>query len=305
MVNQIVVSLFALPHEIDQLGHMLRQLHKDYILVDKDIDWVIDISLSISDTLINWEESEIPQEYFVEKLEVLKNTFEFGSKFIRATKEINGAFDQRRFVAEHYPNADYHIWLDPDIIMGEGSLKIVQESVKAIYGKYPLSILTPETVKYFDYTWDVLVNENFQNEKYRYQANNDSIKDSGIKGEITLESINANIPNQPRYKFGGGLLTTLSRELLELMPLPKENIKPYGWEDTFLMWAMEIYKRQGKDIHQLKIKNLVVCENRRHLDTSYYTNRLEMYDLRKPYFNHNVEVLGKKLQTLANNTPLT
>ena len=298
-IKQIVVSVFALPYEIDQLGYMLKQLHKNYVWVDKDIDWVIDVSFSLSDTLIDWEKSEIPQEYFVEKLEVLKNTFEFGKKSIRATTEINGAFDQRRFITKEYPNADYYVWLDPDVVFSDHSLFTVQESMKTIKGKYPLSIITPELVKYFDYTWDHLVNENFINEEYHYQSKNDAFKDSGIKGEVKLTTVHCNDIGHPRYKFGGGLFSIISRELLELIPLPEEGLKPYGYEDTFLMWAMEIHKRyKGADIHQFKIKNMVVCENFTHQDNSYYTNRLVRYSIKEKYLEHNGRTLDQILLAL-------
>ena len=51
------------------------------------------------------------------------------------------------------------------------------------------AIITPEIVKVWDNTWDCLVNENFLDKPNDYQKTNNPYKDSGIKGDISVETV--------------------------------------------------------------------------------------------------------------------
>jgi len=52
---RIVISIFCLPYEIDELENTLNQLKRaSYYLSGKN-EWVVDVTLSLSNDLINWE----------------------------------------------------------------------------------------------------------------------------------------------------------------------------------------------------------------------------------------------------------
>ena len=257
------ISIFCLPQEIDDLELTLTQLKKAFRYIDEQ-NFILDITLALTGELTLWEQSKIPPEYFLHKYEKLrKNCDWITKKYFRVEEksDVLGCVSKRRKVWKEHQDVDYHIWLDTDIIFDERTLAYIDSSIQSLYKDYPHSVVSPEIVKVWDNTWDCLVNEQFLNEPLDYQKTNDPYLDCGIKGDIGIETINNNIPNQPRMKFAGGWFTCISKKLLDKITVP-DSLGHYGLEDTFIMWGSEKL-RIGQ---QFKIKNLVVCENYKYRD---------------------------------------
>ena len=280
---RVVISIFCLPYEIDELENTLNQLRRaSYYLSGKN-EWVLDVTMSTSDVMVNWKKSSIPKSYFEEKFIKLSAHTDWCAKYFQISTDINGCVSQRRNSLLQHKDADYFIWLDTDIIFEERTLSYIENTLAAIQNVTPYSIITPEIVKIWDTTWDCIVNENFLGKELNYQKTNDPYKDSGIKGDITIESVRNNFPNQPRFKFAGGWFTCISGELLRRVGVP-ESFGHYGYEDTFLMWASEkLISTQQLDIQQFKLKNLVVCENYKYRNNAHYINNLSVYDRREEF----------------------
>lgn len=280
---RIVISIFCLPYEIDELENTLNQLKRaSYYLSGKN-EWVVDVTLSLSNDLINWNKSSIPKSYFEDKLLKLSAQTDWCAKTFQTSTEINGCVSQRRFSLNKNKDADYFIWLDTDIIFEERTLSYIENTMAAIKNITPYSVITPEIVKVWDTTWDCLVNKNFLDKSLDYQKTNDPYKDSGIKGDVTVESVRNNFQNQPRFKFAGGWMTCLSGDLVRRIGVP-ESFGHYGYEDTFIMWASEkLIQSEQLDIQQFKLKNLIVCENYKYRSNYHYLNNLSAYDKREEY----------------------
>jgi hypothetical protein len=280
---RIVISIFCLPYEIDELENTLNQLKRaSYYLSGKN-EWVVDVTLSLSNDLINWNKSSIPKSYFEDKLLKLSAQTDWCAKNFQTSTEVNGCVSQRRFSLNKNTDADYFIWLDTDIIFEERTLSYLENTMAAIKDITPYSVITPEIVKVWDNTWDCLVNEEFLDKPLDYQKTNDPYKDSGIKGDVTVESVRNNFQNQPRLKFAGGWMTCLSGDLVRRIGVP-ESFGHYGYEDTFIMWASEkLIQSEQLDIQQFKLKNLVVCENYKYRSNYHYLNNLSAYDKREEY----------------------
>ena len=296
---RIVISIFCLPYEIDELENTLNQLKRaSYYLSGKN-EWVVDVTLSLSDNLINWNKSSIPKSYFEDKLLKLSSQTDWCAKNFQTSTEINGCVSQRRFSLNKNTDADYFIWLDTDIVFEERTLSYMENTMAAIKNVTPYSIITPEIVKVWDTTWDCLVNENFLDKPLDYQKTNDPYKDSGIKGDVTVESVRNNFQNQPRFKFAGGWMTCLSGDLVRRIGVP-ESFGHYGYEDTFIMWGSEkLVKTQQLDIQQFKLKNLVVCENYKYRSNYHYLNNLSAYDRREEYKKISEQAAQLELQKLV------
>ena len=280
---RIVISIFCLPYEIDELENTLIQLRKASYYLDNKIEWVIDVTMSVSDDMVNWKQSSLPKKYFEEKLLKLSNQLDWCAKYFRTSDKIKGCVSQRRNSLLEHPEADYFIWLDTDIIFEERTLSYFETTLKSISSITPYSIVTPEIVKIWDNTWDCLVNENFLDKSVDYQKTNDPYKDSGIKGDITVHGVKNEIPNQPRFKFAGGWFTCISGDLLRKIGVP-ESFGHYGYEDTFIMWAAEkLSATTDINIKQFKIKNLVVCENYKYRNNIHLISNLSVYDRREEF----------------------
>lgn len=280
---KIVISIFCLPYEIDELENTLNQLRKASYYLDNKIEWTLDVTMCISNDMVNWNKSSLPKSYFIDKLLKLSSHTDWCLKTFQASETIKGCVSQRRHCLKTYEDADYFIWLDTDIIFEERTLSYVESTIKTVSDQYQYSIITPEIVKIWDNTWDCLVNEQFLDKPIGYQKTNDPYKDSGIKGEISIQTIQNTIPNQPRFKFAGGWFTCISGELLRRIGIP-ESFGHYGYEDTFVMWASEkITQTTSDEIYQFKIQNLVVCENYKYRNNSHYINNLSVYDRREEF----------------------
>ena len=215
-----------------------------------------------------WEQSKIEKGYFKDKFIILQNKCGWiDKKFFRLSEtDVQGCVSKRRQTWLDHEDVDYHIWLDTDIIFDERTLVYINNVAEQLDNQ---SIITPEVVKLWDNTWDCLVNENFLDEPTDYQKTNNPYKDSGIKGDISVETIYNNIPNQPAMKFAGGWFTCISKKLLDEVTIP-DSLGHYGLEDTYIMQGLE----QLGIGTQYKIKNLVVCENYKYRFNQHLTNRL-------------------------------
>lgn len=265
-----LISIFCLPEEIDELERILIQLEKASVFLNDNDHVILDVSLGIADVLVDWDASTISKNYFTEKFFDLRKYTDwcFESNF-NTSDEICGCVSQRRISSKKY-KVDNVIWLDTDIIFAPETLKYILDASEIVKNtNFEYYIITPETVKLWDPTWDCLVNHNFSNKDYGYEKTNDPYKDCGIHGDISIESVLLNIPNAPSLKFAGGWFTCMSSTVLDLIPIP-ESFGHYGLEDTFIMFADMFYKK----ITQFKLKNLVVCENYKYRDNSHYLSHI-------------------------------
>ena len=64
---KIVISIFSLPYEIDDLEKTLNQLKLSSKYISKNTEWYIDVTLGMSSDLIDWKKSSIPKQYFIDK----------------------------------------------------------------------------------------------------------------------------------------------------------------------------------------------------------------------------------------------
>ena len=285
---KVVISIFCLPYEIDDLENTLIQLKKASYYIDKKIDWCLDVTMCLADDMVNWNKSSMPKKFFEDKLLKLLSTTDWCTKNIQTSTEIKGCVSQRRFSLEKHREADYFIWLDCDIIFDERTLFYLEQGMKGTNKDYLHTVITPEIVRVWDNTWDCIVNEEFLDKPLDYQKTNDPYKDSGIKGDISINTVNNIHSPQSRFKFAGGWMTCLSGDLLRRIGVP-DGLGHYGYEDTLIMVASENLERDinsNLNIQQFKIKNLVVCENYKYRDNSFYKSFLSVNDMRKTYLEY-------------------
>lgn len=295
-----VITIFVLPQEIDDLERTLIQLKNSSKYLDNNHKIILDITLSLSPYLTNWELSKIPVEFFEDKFNQLKKYIDWcdsSSKFIISYDDkILGCVSKRRESWKYYNEVDNFLWLDTDLVFDERTLiYFITTASQLDNSKY---IISPQTVRLWDNTWDCLVNDNFMNKPYGYERNEcDPYLDSGIKGNVTVDIITSGIPTQPKMKFAGGWFTLISKELLDLVTIPDE-LGHYGLEDTFIMWAGEYIS----DSTQYLMKNVVVCEDYKYRNRLHYTKYIGSIDRKAEFLkiahSHIQSCLNKLKQKL-------
>jgi hypothetical protein len=253
-----VITIFAMPQELEDLALTLNMLKRNSVFRDKDIDYKVEITMCLSDELTNWEESILPKDYVWQRSAELCKKYLGWCEYelrIETESEILGCVSQRRYSLKNNPDADFFIWLDCDFTFKDTTLFYVSSAFKMLKeGGIDNFVVTPQFVKQWDNTWDIIVNERFWNEPLNYHEGADVYEDTlpeyGEAGVKEIQSI----------KFAGGWFTCLSGELLRKTGIP-ESFGHYGLEDTYVTECMNIMKSQNDYISQFIIENLVIGES--------------------------------------------
>jgi hypothetical protein len=295
-MKKIVITSFVMPHELDDLERVLIELNKASKHISGN-NYEFYISFSVSDYLFDWENSKVDKQFFIDKFNSLKPLTDWaGKSTYQIRDEIIGALQTKRYAHLECKDATHFIWLDTDICFDERILFYMENAIDAIdnVDKY---FITPEIVKYWDTTWDCLVNCNYLDKPLDYCKTNNPFVDCGEVGDVALETVFNNVPGQPQTKFGAGWFTLLSKPLLDRIPLP-ESMGAYGPDDTFLMWGIEKLNQTGANIHQFKLKNFIVCENYIYRNRNHYDSIIKRIDRKEEFKNKAYSVFQEELNNL-------
>lgn len=290
-----VISIFLLPHEIDNTIHLLQQLKRNSIFKTGEINYKVDLSMYLD--FVNWEESKLPREYFTDRIEemvsiYLKDWCEWSITI--NDPEVRGCVSHRRKSHKTNPQADFFIWLDPNLVFSDYTLYYFEYTYLNLKEREDLLIITPENVRMWDSTWDVLCGDQYLQESYNHRLEADLIREALIHQteERQIEEVQS-------FKFGGGWFTLLSRELLDIINIP-ESFGHYGEEDTFIMVCAGLLNREKKRrVSQYKIKNTLVNKLYKQSLGGHLKNYLVFKDFKNEFRkvsldNFNSEVLRFK-----------
>jgi len=256
-----VITIFALPQELEDLALTLYNLKRNSIYLDSHDEYSVDVTMCLSDELTDWESSKLPKDY------VKQRTIELCNKFldwcehdlnIEEGNHILGCVSQRRYSLNKNNDADFFIWLDCDFIFKDTTLSYMTQAYQTIKeSNIDLFILTPQFVKQWDNTWDILVNKAFLNHPIDYELIADVYKDTLPDiGEIEVKPIS-------NFKFAGGWFTLISKDLLSKTGIP-ESLGHYGLEDTYVTECCNILRRNNENVYQFILENHLIGESYTH-----------------------------------------
>ena len=255
-----VITIFAMPQELEDLALTLNMLKRNSAFIDPSVQYKVDVTMCLSDELTDWENSKLPKEYIKER------TIELVEKYLDwclwdlqwDNPNILGCVSQRRFSLKNNPDADFFIWLDCDMLFKDTTLYYITSAYQmAKQSNLENIIVTPEFVKQWDNTWDVVTNKNYLNKPINYHLDSNIYYDSLPQlEEVAVKEI-------PAFKFAGGWFTLISKSLLNEIGIP-ESFGHYGLEDTFVMACSSIMKQKGKQVSQFVLENMISGEIRKN-----------------------------------------
>jgi hypothetical protein len=254
-----VITIFALPQELEDLALTLYNLKRNSIYLDNKVNYQIDITMCLSDELTNWSETKLPKEYIKERTTELVTKFlDWCEWELLWGEEILGCVSQRRHSLNLHPDANFFIWLDCDFIFKDTTLSYMTQAYQTIKeSNIDLFVLTPQFVKQWDNTWDVIVNDRFLSHPIDYELVADVYKDTLPDiGEIEVKPV-------PTFKFAGGWFTLITKDLLSKTDVP-ESLGHYGLEDTFIIECCNILRSQGTEVFQFILENHIIGESYTH-----------------------------------------
>ena len=255
-----IISIFVMPQELEDLALTLDRLKRNSVYLDGTANYKVDITMCLSDELTDWGNSKLPKEYIKERTVELVETYLDWCLWDLQWDNPNilGCVSQRRFSLKNNPDADFFIWLDCDMMFKDTTLYYITSAYQmAKQSNLENIIVTPEFVKQWDNTWDVVTNKNYLNKPINYHLDSNIYYDSLPQlEEVAVKEI-------PAFKFAGGWFTLISKSLLNEIGIP-ESFGHYGLEDTFVMACSSIMKQKGKQVSQFVLENMISGEIRKN-----------------------------------------
>lgn len=248
MSKKTLVCIHIMPNEIEMFQTFMIQYRKA-LMYCKDYEVYIKATLNLNPKLTDWDKSELKQDYFIK---IFNEQFQY--KEIHQLNEIIlddsmwGTTQQKReSIKINY--FDQFLFVDTDIIIHEHQLMYQLRAAEPLNGKY---IVSPAIPKWWDNSWDVLVDS--------------SMRDTEFNTKETLESVHQQTPNKlvmhliPTIKFGCGMHTLYSKEFWQFIGIP-DSFGGYGPEDTFGMMASIGAIKKGYDIKQYVLDGIYISED--------------------------------------------
>jgi hypothetical protein len=233
-----------MPWELDYALLTFTQLKKSKYHLPDDVEITINTALNLSSYIINWEESKIPKEYFIEKyntLSILLSDYKHNSKIYDEDK-LYGFFDLHR--ASINKETDYYIHLCPDIYFSEYVLTYMVEAARQITSKY--FIITPQTSKVGDSDWDKITNPKYIDIPYKEYEKADTFS---IRYDTKTSTDTVELKLLDKSKFAGWFDLYNKAFYEELVPLQDEWVG-YGPWDYYSMIIVDFVKNYGVDFQQ-------------------------------------------------------
>jgi hypothetical protein len=237
-----------MPHEIEMFEQFMTQYHRALSYLDENDNVTIKASLNLNPLLTDWENSDLKQDFFINKFNKLFNNIPNINEIITDTS-LMGTTQQKRESIKL--NFNQFIFVDADIAFPETLLKYQIMAAENLQEKY---IIIPQLVKLWDNSWDILVHKDYLDKNYGYYNEH--------KPELTYEQTITDVTLQllPIIKFGCGMHTLYSKEFWDFIDIP-QSFGGYGSEDSFAMMASSLAISKGYKIDQYLLEGLYITEN--------------------------------------------
>jgi hypothetical protein len=240
------ISIHIFPHELENYKRVINQLEESiYDTSNVEIKSVLNINKSVIK-----HNTELEKQISI--FNAVSHTFNGKIKSL-VTTEYFGVNEHRRVCINDADINDNLIFLDVDLHFNNELLTNILSELKNIPNEY--YIITPQVVRLWDSTWDIIVNENYKKENIGFCENVDICKvlkkTHGESGLVKCE----------KFKWAGGWFTCISAKLAKYIGIPDVFVG-YGHDDTFMMHCCGYMKSRKIKVQQFTLLNNVVCEDR-------------------------------------------
>ena len=248
----IKIATHIMPWDIDYALLMFTQLKKSQYHLSEDVKVTIDVELNLSSYVINWEESKLPKEYFIEKYNTLLLLLDGYNVITNVYNgdELYGHLDQQRRILS--PEVDYYMSICPDVYFSEYALAYLIESAKHIEDKY--FVINPQHRKLTDDTWNPTTDPDYVNTPFEH-CNNISIFD--IRNNTKTKQPEVYLTPVEKIKFAGWCDLYSKAFYEDLVPI-HDDWHGYGPWDLYCMLIMHFGKQLGVPSHQYLLRGQTI-----------------------------------------------
>ena len=292
------ISIHISPYEIDNYQTFIQQLRRNLNYTEDEI--IFTPYLNLSHYFYDWSNSTLQSDYFVNRFNelnsIVKDECELNST-INYDNKILGAFSYKTYFLNKYKNnVDAFIWFDSDMIFPDNTISTLIAAHKGVDNKY--CVISPQIVRLWDNTWDVLVNGKYINTPASHAIY------KGFDGYNLYESDGRElevITNTQRFKFASGWGNLISAGIFRDLIDFTYDLGHYGPDDTFIMNMLDHYKfNKNKKINQYIVENLVVTENYKHNLNQYkdYIIKNDNIKIKGEFTDETNQAVSKRLNKI-------
>jgi len=250
-MHNIIIHLF--PHELEQYKRIIDQINNS--AVEDSAKITIESCLNMNEDILEFQ-SRNEYNMLLKTYEQINKTSKYKLNSLIESKDYFGVNEHRRNCIRKSKDSDILSFLDCDLYFNESLLSNLQLHSNNLILTNNMFIITPQIIKLWDNTWNILVNSKFINEDFKFHLNaNINHITRNTYGDMSLVELNT-------FKWAGGWFTTISARLAKLIGIPNSFIG-YGPDDTFMMHCCSYLKREKyKNLSQFIINGQVVCEDK-------------------------------------------
>ena len=237
-----------MPWEIDYALLSFTQLKKSKYHLSEEDNVTIETVLNLSSYTINWGESKLPKEFFIEKYNQISTLLEGYThiKHIYEGDQLYGHLDLQRSCIS--PEIDFYLSICPDIYFSEHALSYLIEASKQIDNKY--FTITTQISKVGDADWDEITNSKYVNIPYSDYLEVD-IFDVIHNNRYNEEEKSLHPTKKSKW---AGWFDLYNKALYEELCPFQEDWKGYGPWDLYSLILTNHLKSQGVDFQQYLIQ---------------------------------------------------
>ena len=251
---KVKITYHIMPWEIDFALISFMQLKKSKYYIDPEVNVKITAVLNMSDYLINWDNTKLPKELFKQKfkdLGALLIDYEYEPIIIEGDK-LYGILDMQK--TSYEPDVDYYINITQDMYFSETLLASMIEATKYIKNKY--FVITPQLYKMWDYTWDVLVDNQYLTIPYDQWDKADLFD---IRWNLKTQQPDMSLRPINVSKWANWFDLYNKAFYEEMVPV-HDDWHGYGPGDTYGMIVSEYAKSKGVDFQQYVLEGQTIFE---------------------------------------------
>lgn len=253
-MTKIKIVYPFMPWEMDYALFSFSQLKKSLYYIPKDIEIIVETDLNLSSHVINWDESKLSKEFFLERYDSI-------STLLKGYKHNKKVYDGDRFYghldtqkAAVEADVNYYITLYPDVLFGEKLIAYYCEAIKSIKNEY--FIITAQIAKMWDSSWDTITNPIYHDVPYESWQQKDCFD---IIHDQTNSTQDIKLTSLPTSKFAGWIDLVNKATYEKLIPVWDEW-EGYGGWDYYGMLVTDNFKKRGGDFQQYLLKGQTIVE---------------------------------------------
>ena len=297
---QIVVHVFA--HEMHDFQRVIEQLKRNLEFTQAK-SFSFDITLNVSETKYDWQNSILQPSFFVQQFEdlckMLPNVTtdiifdgDYGCNSVRRKAARAGKFD-------------YIGYLDLDLHFSMYTLHYIDNAIQSLSQQEKQIVVSGQIPRLWDSTWDIISNQEF------IEMGTESkiwltIDPYSIDKLVYDRLSKIQLKQLPYVKIGGGWMNFIDQKVLQLVDIP-DSLGAYGMDDTYVQEAFNVLNKNNiTNVKQYVVDNLLVCENRKYesyepyLDNGYLKLEKELNDYKEQMAHYARQNCWMELEKLLN-----